>query len=360
MTGKARRAGRNLKGQRGQCGGGDPCSHHYSPGRQDRRAGGRVVAFVTFALCGFLLLSCSKKDNKPISNETGGPHAKSSPPPPAAPQEKTTVAEAEPASLSDGSAPKTVSPPSTAASPALRVMAKRRKRINTSETGGTKASVPAAASSQEEAVVASAKPSAANASANAAGSQGAERGQMMTRADELARSYSRESQSQVEIAGNRSASREARAGLAASASASPAQTAASPASASASTAAGIPAGVDEYKPTFQTKISFAPSETALSPDAQRELDRVTTEASTHQSYTIELVSLPARGAAADSNPKPQVTVDDVVRYLTLHNIPRYRIYVLPFHPNQNAGTSGAKSNDSNVPGVQIIVLAKSE
>jgi len=138
------------------------------------------------------------------------------------------------------------------------------------------------------------------------------------------------------------------------------QTAASPASASAFTTAGTPAGVDEYKLTFQTKISFAPSETDLSPDAQKELDRVTTEASAHQNYTIELVSLPARGPAADSNLKPQVTVDDVVRYLTLHNIPRYRIYVLPFLQNQNAEASGAKSNDSNVPGVQITVLVKTE
>jgi hypothetical protein len=55
-----------------------------------------------------------------------------------------------------------------------------------------------------------------------------------------------------------------------------------------------------------------------------------------------------------------VTVVDVVRYLTLHNIPRYRIYVLPFLQNQNAETSGTKSNDSNVPGVQITILAKTE
>jgi outer membrane protein OmpA-like peptidoglycan-associated protein len=308
---------------------------------------GRVVAFVVFVLCGFLLLSCSKHDKKPISNETGGPQAKSLTPPPAAPQETTTVAEAQPASLPVSAVPETVSPPSTAA-PAFdaRVLAKRRKPINTDETGGTKASVPPAASSQEEVVVASAKPAATNAWAQAAASpQEADRSRQMTiRPDEHAYLYSRKSQSPVKH-GYISASREARARPAASAG--------------AFGAAGI-SGVDEYKPTFQTKISFAPSETALSPDAQKELDRVTTEASAHQNYTIELVSLPARGPAADSNLKPQVTVDDVVRYLTLHNIPRYRIYVLPFLQNQNAGTSGAKSNDSNVPGVQITVLAKTE
>src|SRR6266851_3181063 len=121
---------------------------------------GRVVAFVVFVLCGFLLLSCSKHDKKPISNETGGPHAQSSTPPPAAPQENTTVAAAEPASLPVSAAPETPLPQSTAAPDSARLLARRRMSINTDEILGKKASVPTAALSQEEVVVASAKPAA--------------------------------------------------------------------------------------------------------------------------------------------------------------------------------------------------------
>jgi hypothetical protein len=105
---------------------------------------GRVVAFGVFVLCGFLLLSCSKRDKRPISNETGGPHAESSTPPPAAPQEKTTVASAEPAALPASAAPETLLPPSTAAPHSARLLARRRMSINTDEILGKKASVPTA------------------------------------------------------------------------------------------------------------------------------------------------------------------------------------------------------------------------
>jgi outer membrane protein OmpA-like peptidoglycan-associated protein len=102
-------------------------------------------------------------------------------------------------------------------------------------------------------------------------------------------------------------------------------------------------GIDTYKPINEVDVPFKRGSTALSKDAEAQLDELANSLKDHKGYVVEIEGhSPGRGVVGIQN--SERLTEAVRRYLVEHDIPVYRVHAVALGDAQAASNGTGEEN----------------